>query len=153
MQGRFVTVELVQIADQLPDSVMQRLTDQRPIELDIVIPFGPLRDLAPHEQQFLTGLRVLVSVQQTQVGKLLPRIAGHLRQQRLLAVNDLVVRERKQKVFGEGVDHAERQFVLMVLAVKGIAAHVPQRVVHPAHVPLHAKAKSTGVNGPRHTAP
>ena len=78
VQSGLVLVELVQVADQLPDSVMQWLADQRPVELDVVIPFGPLRDLAPHEQQFLTGLRVLVSIEQSQVGKLLPRITGHL---------------------------------------------------------------------------
>ena len=68
-------------------------------------------------------------------------------------MNDLIVRQREQKILGEGIDHAERQFVLMVLAVQGIPAHVPQRVVHPAHVPLHAEAESPGVDGPRHAAP
>ena len=71
----------------------------------------------------------------------------------MLAMHDFVVGQRQQEVLGEGVHHAERQFVLMMLAMDGIAAHITQRVVHPAHVPFHTEAQPPGVDGSRDAAP
>jgi len=50
------------------------------------------------------------------------------------------MREREHVVLRKGVEHAERQLVVVETAMDGILGHVRQRVVHPAHVPLHAEA-------------
>ena len=98
-------------------------------------------------------MRPHVAVQQPQVGELLPQVAGHLVQQRALAVDHFVVRERQDEVLVEGVDQAEGQLVVVVLAVDRLVPHVADRVVHPAHVPLEAEAQAAQVGGPRDARP
>ena len=106
-------------------------------------PFGGLRELAAHEQQFFTRIGPHQAIERAQVGELLPRVAGHLAQQRTLAVHHFVVRERQHKVFAEGVHQPKRQQVLVVAAVHRVELHVVQRVVHPAHIPFEVKAQAT----------
>jgi len=42
-----------------------------------VVPLRSLCELAAHEQQFLTGLGELVAEKESQIGELLPVVAGH----------------------------------------------------------------------------
>ena len=154
LKQRFViSIQAVQIADEAAEPVVVAVSEQGPIQLGVVMPFNPLSELAPHEQKLLAGHRVLIVVQKPQVGELLPGIAGHLRQQRPLAVDDFVVRERQHEILGEGIHHAERELVLVMLAVDRLVPHVAERVVHPAHVPLHTEAEPAVVHRMRHTAP
>ena len=51
----------------------------------------------------------------------------------------------RHEVLGEGVDQAERQLVVMVVAMDRLVMHVAQRVVHPAHVPFQAEAQAAEV--------
>ena len=78
--------------------------EQVPVEAAVVVPLAPLAELVAHEEQLLARLGVLVAVEQPQVGELLPVVAGHLAEQRALAVDHLVVGERQHEVLGEGVD-------------------------------------------------
>ncbi len=57
-------------------------------------------------------------------------------------MHHLVVRDRQQVVLAVGVDHREGQFAVVVLAVHRLVRDVLQRVVRPAHVPLHAEAEA-----------
>ena len=98
-------------------------------------------------------MRPHVGVERAQVRELLPAVARHLREQRALAVHDLVVGERQDEVLGVGVDHREGQLVVVVAAVHGIVREVVERVVHPAHVPLEAEAEPAEVGGPRDARP
>ena len=68
-------------------------------------------------------------------------------------MHDFIVRERQHEVLTEGVDHAKRQLALMMRAMHGLAANVPQRVVHPTHIPLHREAEPAGINGTRDASP
>src|SRR3546814_9726145 len=74
-----------------------------------------------------------------QGGGLLPIVAGHLVEQRALAVHHLVMAEGQDEVLTERVQQAERHVVMMVSAMHRLLAHVAQRVVHPAHVPFEAE--------------
>ena len=94
-----------------------------------------------------------VGVQRAQVGELLPAVAGHLAEERALAVHDLVVGQRQDEVLAEGVHQAERQLVVVVAAVDRVLLEVLQRVVHPAHVPLEAEAEAAEVGRPRDAGP
>ncbi len=114
---------------------------QVPVEARVVVPLPPLRDLAPHEEEFLPGVTVHIPIQEPEVRHLLPDVAGHLVEERAFAVDDLVVREREDEVFGERVDQAEGQRAVLVLAIDRVLGHVPQRVVHPPHVPLEAESQ------------
>ena len=98
--------------------------EQVPVEAFVVVPLAPLRDLAPHEQQLLARVAVHVAVEQPEIGELLPEVAGHLVQQRPLAVHDLVVRQGQDEVLAEGVDHAEGERAVLVLAVDRVLGDV-----------------------------
>ena len=97
---------------------------QVPLQAGVEVPLVPLAEVAAHEQQLLARMRPHVAVQQPQVGELLPQVAGHLVQQRALAVDHFVVRHRQHEVLVEGVDQAEGQLVVVVAAVDRIVLHV-----------------------------
>ena len=64
-------------------------------------------------------------------------------------MDHLIVAQRQHEVFVEGIQHAERQLVVVILPVDGVIAEVVQCVVHPPHVPLHAEAESAEMRRPR----
>src|SRR5215471_4716230 len=114
-----------------------------PVQTLLVVPFTLLGELVSHEEQLLAGQAVLVPVQQSQTGKLLPGIAGHLVQKGALEMDDFVMGQRQEKILGEGVHHPKREFVLEVAALVKWLGKVLQRVVHPAHVPLEVEAEAS----------
>ena len=132
---------------------MRHVVEEVPVERRVVVPLPPLPDLPSHEEKLLSRLRIHVGEQQPEIGELLPVVAGHLSDQRSLAVHDFVVRQGEHEVLREGVHHAEGQIVVMKLAVDGIFGEVAQRVVHPSHVPLHPESKPADVRRPRHHRP
>ena len=68
-------------------------------------------------------------------------------------MHHLVVRHRQDEVFGEGIPDAEGELFVVILAEHRILLVVLQRVVHPAHVPLHAEAQAAHVGGARYHRP
>src|SRR3970040_1393594 len=98
-------------------------------------------------------MAILVSEQQAQIGEFLPVVAGHFPEEGTLAVYHLIVGERQNKVFVKCVPDAEGKLIMMIFAVDGIERKIFQRVVHPAHVPLQAKAQSAEVSRPRYHWP
>jgi hypothetical protein len=50
-----------------------------------------------------------IAEERSQIGELLPSVAGHLVEQRALSVHDLVVRERQHEVLAPRVEETERQ--------------------------------------------
>src|SRR6266436_1656757 len=95
-----------------------------PIEAAGFAPFFTLTELLAHEEEFFAGVRVLIGIKQTEVGELLPKIAGHFVQQGVFAMDDFVVGEGKNKIFAESVDERKRDFVVFVLAVDGISGKI-----------------------------
>ena len=95
----------------------------------------------------------LVGEERTQARQALPLVAGHLRDQRSLAVHDLVVRQGQHVVLGEGVHQGEGELAVVPAAVDRVLAQVAQGVVHPAHVPLHAVAEATARGRGGHAGP
>ena len=132
---------------------MAGVVEEPPVELRVRVPLGPLPELSTHEQQLLAGVSPHPGVEGTEVGPLLPVVAGHLRDERTLAVHDLVVAQRQDEVLGERVQQAEGEVVVVVLAVYRLLREVLEGVVHPAHVPLEAEPEATGIDGPRHRRP
>src|SRR5690348_3708238 len=99
---------------------MRQVFQQMPIDAGFMIPLMPLSDFTAHEEQLLSRLSVHVSEKKTQVGKLLPVISRHLPYQRAFSVNHFIMRERQDKIFVEGVDHAECKVTMMEAPVNGI---------------------------------
>src|SRR5690606_41915238 len=61
--------------------------------------------------------------------------------------------ERQNEVLGKSIDEAEGELAVVVAAMDGIAAHIIEAVVHPAHVPLVAEAEAAIMNGARDARP
>jgi len=121
--------------------------EQVPIEAAGFTPFMALGEFLAHEQKFFARVGILVGVKQAEIGELLPQVAGHFVEERILSVDDFVVREGKKEIFGEGVEEREGQFVMFVLAMDGIVREIFQGVVHPAHVPFKTEAEAAEVGG------
>ena len=99
------------------------------------------------KEQLLPRVRPHPAEEQAQVGELLPAVAGHLGDERALAVHHLVVRQRQHEALGEGVPERERELVVVVAAVDRIVRGEVERVVHPAHVPFHVEAETAAKPG------
>ena len=115
MQGGLFTIGPVEIRQ--PALVGPRVTDtasRSHVDAVVVVPLVPLSELVAHEQQLLARLREHLCREQSQIGELLPVVAGHFVDERSLAVDDLVVRERQHEVLVERIDHAKRQLVVMI---------------------------------------
>ena len=93
---------------------MLLVLEQVPVEAARLAPLAPLAELAAHEQQLLPWMRVHVAVECAQIRKLLPKVAGHLVQQRPLQVHDFVVRQRQNEVLAERVHERERDGVVLI---------------------------------------
>jgi hypothetical protein len=91
---RLVAVQRGDVGNHAPHALVRRTLQEAPVQAGLVVPLGGLRDLAAHEQELLPWLGELVRVQQAEIREPLPVVARHLRQQRALAVYDLVVGER-----------------------------------------------------------
>src|SRR5258708_217491 len=118
---------------------------QVPLETVGFSEFAALAELLAHEEKVLGGMYVLIRVQETQVSELVPHIARHLVEKRIFAVDDFVVGERQNEIFGEGVEEGKSQLVLVKSTVDGILREIGERVVHPAHVPLQAEAEAAEI--------
>ena len=153
VQGRRAAVEMIEIAHQTPNPLVQRFAQQLPVEPDIVVPLALLSELAAHEQQLLAGVGPHESEIGSQISETLPAIARHLADQRTLAMHHLVVAERQDEILVKGVEQPEAQVVVVVFAVDRIQRHIPQRVVHPPHVPFEAKAEPADISRARHHRP
>src|SRR5204863_1961074 len=113
-------VELVEVAHQGMNAGMKRLFQEMPIERMVVPPFALLRKLGAHEQKFLARMAEHEAVVGAQVGESLPGVPGHPRQERALTVDDLVVGQRQNEIFEEGVVQPEQDLAVMMAAVKRV---------------------------------
>src|SRR4030095_97260 len=120
MQCRMLTQRAVEIADPTGDSAVHGLLEQVPVETGLVVPLVPLPELTAHEEQLLPRMRPHVSQQQAQISELPPLVSRHLSQQRSLAINNFIVRERKHEVLVERVPEAERERIVLVLSMHRI---------------------------------
>src|SRR5271155_5868769 len=107
VQCRRAAVEMIEIAHQTPDPLVQRFAEQLPVEPDIVVPLAFLRELAAHKQQLLARVGPHESEISSKVSEALPLVARHLAYQRALAVHHLVMAERQDEVLVKGVEQAK----------------------------------------------
>ena len=126
---------------------MWRPFAEMPFQAGVVVPFTPLSEFSTHEQHFLAGMPVHVAIEEPEVGKSLPLVAGHFVEQRPLPVHHFIVRKHQDEIFIESIEEPECNLVLVKAAVDWIMAEVFQHVVHPAHVPLERKAQPSGIGG------
>src|SRR5436309_944029 len=84
--GRRAAVKAIQLLDPGLHSPMNLVLQDMPFQAGVMPPFPDLAEFCSHEQEFLAGLRIHIAEQQTQVGELLPLVAGHFADQRALAM-------------------------------------------------------------------
>src|SRR5205823_14391248 len=120
IEGRRRAIEPIEVAHQALHSGMETVVEALPVEPDIVVPLALLAELAAHEQELLAGMRPHEGEIGPQIGKALPAVARHSADQRALAVDDLVMRDRQDEIFVESVEEAKGQIVVMVFAVDRI---------------------------------
>ena len=68
-------------------------------------------------------------------------------------MHHLIVRQRQNEIFIEGIQESKGQLVMVILPVDGIFGHEDQGVVHPAHIPLHTKAETAHIGRPGNHGP
>ena len=156
-QSGLGVVELVQLAGQGADAAVELALpalEVVPVQAAGLVPLLGLAPFLALEEQLLARVRPHERQVAAHHRRLVPGgTGGHTRPQGSLAVHDLVVADRQHVLLGVGVDHRERDFVVVVAAVGGIALDVLQAVVHPAHVPLQAEPQAALAGGGGHTRP
>src|SRR5262245_9705821 len=128
-----VPVESLHVAAN-PD--VRGIVEQVPVEALFVVPLAPLAEFAAHEEQLLARMSVHQSVQRAKRRVLLPHVAGHFVEHRTFAMNDFVVRERQDEVLREGIEHGERQEIMVPASMDRLLLRVLEDVVHPSHIPF-----------------
>ena len=74
------------------------------------------------KSSFFAGCAYMYANSSRRLANFCHSVAGHFSEQRSLAVDHFIVRQRQDEVFMPCVKHAERQFVVMKLAMDGIPA-------------------------------
>src|SRR6266446_9616320 len=106
MQSQFFGPEL--------ELFMRLFLCQIPAETLLKVPFVPLSKFPAHEEELLARMPVHVSIEKSEVGEFFPSVARRLVEQRPFSINDFIMRQWKDEVFGESVPKAEGQLVMMV---------------------------------------
>ena len=71
----------------------------------------------------------------------------------MLAVNDLVMREREDIVLGKGIHHRETELIVMPCPRIRVSREIIEGIMHPAHIPLMCKAETAFLDGMRYLGP
>ena len=73
----------------------------------------------------------------------------HAPYERTLAADDLIMRERQDMLFAEGIDERKGQLVVMVFAVNGVKLKIGKGIVHKSHIPFEIEAEAAVIDGLR----
>ncbi len=152
-KGRLLAIKTVEVLDPRLQTTVKRILKNMPFQASLVIPFGPLPEFVSHKEKLFAGVTVHISEEGPQVRITLPFVSGHFADEGPFPMDDLIVRNGQDKIFEEGVPNAEGELVMMELPKNGVLGDVFQRVVHPAHIPFHAKAQSPRIDRPRDHRP
>ena len=124
MEGGFGGIEMIEIADEALDAAMGIVLEEMPVDAAGFGPLATLGEFLPHEEKFFARMSALIGVEQSEIGELLPHVAGHLVKKRIFAVDDFVVGEGKQEIFRESIKERESEFVVFVLAMNRVVGKV-----------------------------
>ena len=138
---------------QSAQSIVPRQIQEMPVEALIVIPFVPLTKFAAHEEQFLARLTIHPRVKHPEIGKLLPFVARHFRNERPFAVHNFVVTEDENEMLLKGVEQREGNVAVMKTAIDRIETRVLQEVMHPTHVPFESEPETPEISRPGNARP
>src|SRR5262245_45883221 len=103
---------------------MAWLLQKMPVQTLGLSPLTPLSKLTTHEQKFSARVSPHVSIQRSQLRKLLLHSPWHLVQERTLHVHNFVVRKRQDEVFAPCVNQPKSERVMVSCAKKRISLEV-----------------------------
>ena len=148
-QSALLGVEVVECLDKALLSAVGgvEILGEEPLDGLVVAPFDLLADLVTHEGKLGAGVGHLVEGERAQTGETAPVVARHASNQGALAVHDLIVRQRQDKVLREGVHDGEGEQAVVARAPREVALHVVQGVVHPAHIPFEVESQAAVLCG------
>ena len=122
---------------------MDIIFQESPLQARLLVPLIHLAEILSHKQKFLSRMPHHKAVGGPEVRKLLLLgIPRHLTCQGTFSVDHLVVGKYQDELLAIGIEHAEGQLPVVVMAEIRIALHVIQEIVHPAHVPLEVESKA-----------
>src|SRR5262249_4724714 len=75
VEGGFGGDQVIQVANELLNASVGAELEKMPVEAAGFTPFVALSEFLAHEEKLLSGMRVLKSEEQAQVGELLPHVA------------------------------------------------------------------------------
>ena len=120
MEGGFNGVKMVEIRDEPLDAAVGVVLEEVPVKAAGFGPLVALGEFLTHKEEFLSWVSVLIGVEEAKIGELLPQVAGHFVEQRVFAMNDFIVGEGEEEIFGEGVEEREGEFIVLVFAMDGV---------------------------------
>ena len=122
---------------------MDIIFQESPLQARLLVPLIHLAEILSHKQKFLSRMPHHKAVSSPEVRELLLLgVPRHLSCQGTFSVDHLVVGKYQDELLAVGIEHAEGQLPVVVMAEIWIALHVIQEIVHPAHVPLEVESKS-----------
>ena len=144
-ERRRIHIELVERLGKFQQRFVIRIIEHEPFQFLFIIPLSALTELLPHKEQLLARMREHIAEECAVGGEFIALKTRHFLDHRALAVNNLIMRDRQDIVFGEAVEERECQLIVIECAVKRIHRHIGEHIVHPAHVPLEIEAQSADV--------
>ena len=127
---------------------MLRQFQELPVQLRFVIPLVFLGKFLTHEEQLFARMRHHVSQKSTVRSEAFRIVLPvHLLEHGAFSVDDFIVGDGENIVFGEAVEEGERELIVIERPIDGVQRDVAEHVVHPAHVPLEVEAESADVGG------
>ena len=112
-------VEGVQVADPARQALVRGVAEELPGKALVVVPIVGLAELAAHEQELLARLGVHVAERSRRFANFCQASPGIRARSEPFVTDDVVVRQGKDVVFGEGVDHPEGELVMCLLPLAG----------------------------------
>jgi len=143
VEGRLLAIEAIELPDKPGKLPMAVILEQVPVQALLMVPLVELSKLTAHEEQFFSWVSPHPSIEGAEVGELLPQVTGHTGDEGAFAVDDFVMGEGEDEVFGEGIEEAESQLIVVEAPVYWVSLEEFEVVMHPPHIPLMRKPKSS----------
>ena len=113
-QGRVFEIEVIERAGKVLSLFVHIVFKKHPVKRRLEVPLLELAELAAHKEQLFAGMRHHISEEGAKSRKFLLIFARHFVNERALAVHNLIVRDRQDKVFGKGVEERECKRIVII---------------------------------------
>ena len=152
-EGGLLQVEGVHGLEELLGLAVRLVLEQVPVQGVFKVPLVPLGQLGTHKGELFARVGHHIGVEGADTGEFQGVVPGHFAEEGALHMHHLVVGQRQNVVFREGVHQGEGDVPVIELAEVGVHLDVVADVVHPAHVPFEVEAQAALVHRVGHLGP